>query len=116
MLHSEGETPVPVIAIDDFAEEQRLTRLDFVKIDVEGMEQAVLKGGMKTWEKFRPVILFETLPETPRVAGYPVWDEIVREFKALDYELHAIDPHGASYPAPTTALDHNSLLVPLSRR
>jgi FkbM family methyltransferase len=35
---------VPVRALDDWAEEVRLVRLDVLKIDVEGAEVAVLRG------------------------------------------------------------------------
>lgn len=41
--------------IDDL----KLSGLDALKIDVEGGELSVLKGGLKTIKKHRPVILFE---------------------------------------------------------
>jgi FkbM family methyltransferase len=54
--------PVPVIAIDDFMRERGLERLDLVKIDVEGFEDAVLEGMSAAIERFRPAILMEFLP------------------------------------------------------
>ncbi len=36
-----------------------LNRLDMVKIDVEGAEEHVVKGGLKTIEKFRPRMIVE---------------------------------------------------------
>ena len=35
------------------------TRIDFVKIDVEGAELAVLRGGLELIRRWRPVIIFE---------------------------------------------------------
>lgn len=35
------------------------TRIDFIKIDVEGAELSVLKGGVKTISRCKPVIIFE---------------------------------------------------------
>jgi FkbM family methyltransferase len=36
------------------------SRLDFIKIDVEGAEYHVLKGAYQTLERFRPIIVFES--------------------------------------------------------
>jgi FkbM family methyltransferase len=36
-----------------------LTKLDFIKIDVDGHEPAVLKGAMNTINKYKPIILLE---------------------------------------------------------
>ena len=47
---------------DDVFEVERLSRLDFVKIDVDGHEFDVLQGFRKTLERFRPTILIEFAP------------------------------------------------------
>jgi FkbM family methyltransferase len=52
--HKEGEQ-VAVVPIDNIG----LDRLDFIKIDVEGMEPDVLMGGLHTIHKFKPVIYME---------------------------------------------------------
>jgi FkbM family methyltransferase len=45
----------PMVAIDSLA----LDRLDFLKIDVEGMEIEVLRGARATLEKCRPIVMLE---------------------------------------------------------
>lgn len=50
---------VPIVALDDVAKANRLERLDFLKIDVEGHEQAVLRGAWETIRALRPAILTE---------------------------------------------------------
>jgi len=45
----------PMIAIDDLG----LTRCDFIKIDVEGMEAEALRGARQIIERFRPMIFVE---------------------------------------------------------
>lgn len=45
--------------LDEMAAEYGLTRLDWVKIDVEGAELGVLAGGAGTIAWFRPVLLIE---------------------------------------------------------
>jgi FkbM family methyltransferase len=51
--------PVPVATLDGLLEEGDRDRLDFVKIDVEGAELHVLKGGSGVIESFRPAMLIE---------------------------------------------------------
>lgn len=48
--------PVPVRTLDEFVD---LPRVDLVKIDVEGMERAVLAGGAHFIDKFRPLMYVE---------------------------------------------------------
>jgi FkbM family methyltransferase len=50
---------VPVETLDRFAARLRLPRLDFVKIDVEGAELHVLRGGEQAIEAWRPTLLVE---------------------------------------------------------
>ncbi len=42
-----SETEVNIISLDEFIEEKGLTRVDLLKIDTEGYELNVLKGGIK---------------------------------------------------------------------
>lgn len=48
-----------------------LTRLDFVKIDVEGAELQVLEGGQQAIGSFRPTLLIETRPGTRPATSTP---------------------------------------------
>lgn len=61
---------VACATLDDFVESQALDRLDVIKIDVEGYESAVLKGGHKTLEAFRPALLVEVKEILQRSAGF----------------------------------------------
>lgn len=49
----------PIFTLDSFCERIGLSHLNIVKIDVEGYEQKVLLGGIKTIEKFRPILFIE---------------------------------------------------------
>ncbi len=59
---------VRIEALDRFVDRVGLERLDLVKIDVEGAELAVLRGGEATLGRFRPVIVCEV--EERHTAGY----------------------------------------------
>jgi FkbM family methyltransferase len=46
---------------DEAVKELELSRCDIIKVDVEGMEEAVFKGLQQTISRFRPLITFEFL-------------------------------------------------------
>ena len=52
---------LPVKTLDEFVRENRIDRVDFIKIDTEGMELEVLVGGRDTLLSHRPVLVLETL-------------------------------------------------------
>jgi FkbM family methyltransferase len=56
-----GQVPVivPVDRLDDFCAREAISSVDFVKVDVEGAELQVLKGGEGIIETHRPTMLIE---------------------------------------------------------
>ena len=69
---------IPKVKLDDFLE---LDSLDFIKIDVEGMEKEVIDGAIGLIEKFKPILYVENdrvekskaLIETIKKRGYDVY-------------------------------------------
>lgn len=51
-----------VDTLDRFVEREGLDRLDLIKIDVDGHEFPVLKGGARTLARFQPTLLMELSP------------------------------------------------------
>ena len=47
------------VTLDDFCRDNHFTKIDFIKIDVDGHEFEVFKGAGETIRKFRPVVIFE---------------------------------------------------------
>jgi FkbM family methyltransferase len=62
----------------------KLTRLDVVKVDVEGAELFVLKGMIKSLEKFKPLLLIEMNKKTFEDAGYTM-EDVVQFLEDLNY-------------------------------
>lgn len=54
--------PQPVVSIDSL----KLTRLDFIKLDVEGMELEVLDGARETLGRCRPIMVIEIIKSDRR--------------------------------------------------
>ena len=50
-----------VVSIDEFVAEREVEKIDFLKCDVEGSELLVMRGGVQTLERDRPVIFVEML-------------------------------------------------------
>lgn len=53
---------VPVMRGDIILKGENITKINFVKIDVEGAELEVIKGLQETLLKYKPVIIMEILP------------------------------------------------------
>jgi len=47
------------IRIDDYCRENEITRIDFIKIDVDGPEKKVLEGSLNTLKKYSPKLMVE---------------------------------------------------------
>ena len=50
---------VEIKTLDQYVLDARVTKIDFLKIDVEGFELEVLKGAADTLSRFKPTMIFE---------------------------------------------------------
>lgn len=60
---------ITLLTLDQVCVDCAITRIDFIKLDVEGFEVFVLRGGAKTIQRYKPVILVEMNPPTLQRAG-----------------------------------------------
>jgi FkbM family methyltransferase len=81
---SPGDTTVRVTTLDQFAEDAKLERLDFVKLDVEGFERAVLAGGARTLARFTPPLMVEVCPANLARQGCTAAD-LLAQLRQLGY-------------------------------
>jgi FkbM family methyltransferase len=78
---------VEVDTLDGLCDRAGMTRLDFIKIDVEGAELHVLEGGRQAVETFRPAILVEI--EARHIDRYQhSTADIVDWLVKRDYTMH----------------------------
>jgi FkbM family methyltransferase len=62
------------LTLDELVQLEQLQRIDYIKIDTEGTEAQILRGGHKTIEKFKPAIQIEvSVKDVPALAGYECW-------------------------------------------
>jgi len=64
-----GSVDVPIERLDDIVKRARLTRIDAIKIDVEGAETGVIKGGEMSIRTFHPVIVLEVVDQMLKNMG-----------------------------------------------
>ena len=83
-----GKVKCRVTTLDAYVEEAGIRRVDFIKCDVEGAELFVYKGGARTLEKFKPVVLSEILHSA--AFGYHN-NDILSFFKDIGYLCFDID-------------------------
>jgi FkbM family methyltransferase len=115
LLGSKG-VRVPVRTLDELVGDLVVTRIDFIKIDVEGMELEVLKGAQQTTQKFRPVVYYESLEPFAVARGFDLFGEIRALLEAERYRLFGQNPDQRL--VPLDSLDrapHNTLAVPHER-
>lgn len=67
---------IEVIKIDDVLEDMGISKVDLMKIDIEGAEVIALQGARKTLERFNVKIVFELSPANLVGFGFSVGDLI----------------------------------------
>ncbi len=58
-LHAKGTSVVAASTVDKYVKNNKLGKVDFIKIDVEGAEYRVVKGARETIKRDHPIILYE---------------------------------------------------------
>lgn len=86
-ISGKGDLTVRSEQLDDVVEQRRIAAPDFIKIDVEGAEVAVLRGASKLLNDARPVVLLAT-------HGEDVHAECLR---ILDYHHYGVEMIGKSH-------------------
>jgi hypothetical protein len=76
-----GETITTTI--DSFVNEKKLSKVDFIKMDIEGAEMSALEGGIETIRKFRPKLAIAIYHSLDDFFNIPNWILAL----GLDYEI-----------------------------
>jgi len=50
------EEKIKIVKLDDWIKENNISKIDFIKIDIEGYELEVLKGAVETIKNFKPIL------------------------------------------------------------
>lgn len=87
--YSEKNETVKVVTLDSLPDNLKLSRVDIIKIDVEGNELAVLKGMKEIASRFQPHILIELNPQTLSYFNHST-DDVLSYATELSYTAFKI--------------------------
>jgi len=76
--------------LDDLVGEAALSRIDMIKLDVEGAEKRALEGARTCLARFRPIVLFEVLDAALGKQGSSR-DALLEMLATFDYEFFVFD-------------------------
>lgn len=76
--------------LDDYFARNNVRRLDLLKIDVDGYELRVIKGGMQTISMYKPIIIIEIGETVERIGDH--LDELVEALWSFRYSIYSNEP------------------------
>ena len=77
---------VKTVTLDYFVSEKNITKLDFIKIDVERHERLAIEGGRQTLKNFKPSLILETGSEKTKEDREIIADQL----RTTGYEIIGI--------------------------
>ena len=83
---TDAHETVPVVTMDDCMETYGWQDIELVKIDAEGEEDNILKGGTRFFAEESPLVLYEVR------AGKEIHLELVQAFHSLGYNSYRLVP------------------------
>lgn len=89
---------VPLKTFDTQFPSFGVSKIDFIKVDIEGGELYALKGARKAIEKYSPDVMIEINGPTYQAAGYSI-EEVYDFFQTLGYKPFEINKHGLLTPS-----------------
>ncbi|MBD1847251.1 FkbM family methyltransferase [Cyanobacteria bacterium FACHB-63] len=94
VLDQATEVSAIALTLDEYVEQHRIQKIDFIKMDIEGAEYAALMGMQGIIERDRPLFLMEINASTLERLGYQksqIWQFIVKEqgYNAYQVGLNA---------------------------
>jgi FkbM family methyltransferase len=111
---------VPTITLDDFVADRNITRIDFMKIDIQGAEILLLDGARQTLLRLRPDLIMEVSPQDMAGIGKTSSD-LLLAVEACGYRIHELRRDGTPGPqidarAVTPDFDRENILCTVKVR
>jgi FkbM family methyltransferase len=82
------EKEVEVITLDDFTREQKIERVDILKMDIQGGECAALEGAPRLLSEARIALIYLEACFVPLYANHPLLGDIAKSLARYDYTFH----------------------------
>lgn len=105
----------PALRFDDYETENKLARVDLVKMDIEGSELAALQGMEQTLRRDQPTLLLEVNRRNCEACGYRIRDLFDLLVGRLGYRAWAIgisNHHWRELADPAAIVQENCFFTP----
>ncbi len=103
LVRGECAVVAPAVRLDDYLACEMVSRIDLIKIDIEGAEPMALEGAVQTLARFHPVVLMEVrqdmLARTGRTTRH-LWNTM----EGLGYRAFLVG-HSSDTSRPLPDLD-----------
>lgn len=111
-IQSLRKEKVSVRRLDDLFSEERINRLDMMKLDVEGAEAHLIAGAHKLLRKLRPVVLFEASETALQNMGSSS-TQLLELFRTFGYYVYSFSSEtGLPIPAKDGEFSGNMIAAP----
>ncbi|MEM7452749.1 MAG: FkbM family methyltransferase [Planctomycetota bacterium] len=110
-LSSHSVQEVECETVDAFVNRKNLSKLNFLKCDVEGAEILVMKGGSNTLRELAPIVLLEIESRHTGKFGYTP-DEMVEFMKNQGYEVYVVSAGKLAAVDKPSPGENNYFFVP----
>jgi len=101
---------INVTTLDEYVKRTQLTRINVIKIDIEGSELFMLRGAAQTLKTFKPILVVEVGRKTCLAAGYDC-KEILEFIASFGYRIEYIMPGGKTQPLESRTLADNQNMI-----
>lgn len=100
--------------LDGFVRENRVGKIDFIKVDIEGAEMLFLAGARETLRRLRPLLMIECNLEGLAEFGAS-GDRMLKELHELGYDTYRLESSGLRPLNDAAAIDTYCNLMCLPR-
>jgi hypothetical protein len=112
LLPQDGSVPSEQVAtrtLDSILVEAAITRLDLIKMDVEGLELTVLRSGAESIARLKPMIIFE-INAAAALEAHGASQDAFDFLRAAGYRMHRVEA-GRLVPIERQPDSHGNLLA-----
>lgn len=104
------ENMADLVTLDNYVQRKGIEKIDFIKLDVDGYEYKVIRGGINSIEKFKPIMIvefgkytlmecgdsLEDLIDLLASIGYSFYSEKdLQQYDSTEALLNTVPPDGA---------------------
>ena len=92
VAYLKNTTEIETISLDEFSNNHGLEHIDFIKIDIQGAELDVFKGGKKTLEK--TLMIVSEVEWVEQYINQPLFGDVSSFLRKEDFMLHKFLEYG----------------------